>query len=154
MCTLGFNTRSENVWLTDVHDGSNWWLFDVDENWVAMHVDIQEIDVWWIYDCGHDARHDVWMNFVWGSMCVRFWAPEFLFLHVLFTGKHGWYCLNLVDWLNCMWMSYDQGHFWKPFSSQIFTQSACNIIPFLNLSLKQYVNPCFEIFFYLELGWA
>ena len=143
---------SEDVRLNKLHDEPIWWWSDVNDYWVMLHVNILWNRCVMKYDCGHDAKQDVWMTVREKACCVRYWAPEFLLLYVLFTVKHKFYCLNLDDWLIFMWMSNDQGHVWKPFSSQIFTQNALKIISFLNLSLKQDETLWFEIT-YLELGW-
>ena len=133
-----------------------WWVYLI-MIWCELLLSCMHVNILWNrcvmkYDCGHDAKQDVWMIVRQKACCERYWAPEFLLLYVLFTLKHKFYCLNLDDWLIFMWMSNDQGHVWKPFSSQIFTQNALKIISFLNLSLKQDETLWFEIT-YLELGW-
>ena len=58
----------------------------------------------------------------------------------------------MIDWIACechMIKAIFENPSLAKFSPKVFE----NILPFLNLDLKQYVNPCL-VNLYLELGWA
>ena len=142
---------SEDVWLNKLHAEPIWWWSDVNDDWVVLHVISCETDVWWIMIVV------MMLSRVYEWMCVRkhvVWGIElqsFYCCMKLFTGKHAWYCLNLDDWLNCMYMSYDQGHFWKPLLSQILPKVLEILYPFWTLALNRMKTLVLKLF---TLNWV
>ena len=130
-------------------------LFNDDLMWMIIELCCMliscETDVWWIMIVV------MMLSRVYEWMCVRkhvVWGIElqsFYCCMKLFTGKHAWYCLNLDDWLNCMDMSYDQGHFWKPLLSQILPKVLEILYPFWTLALNRMKTLVLKLFTF-ELG--